>query len=254
MTRRAERPIETTTIRDVTVDGRGVADLPGKTVFVDTALRNESVRFQRQRKRRNFDEAKLIEVLQPAPERVTPPCEYFGICGGCALQHISAEAQLQLKQNAFLEQLRRIGQVEPQQILPPLAGAAFGYRRRARLGARYVEKKSRLLVGFREKHKPYIADMQSCETLHPRLSALIPELTELIAKLSIVKQVPQIELSLGDNILGIVLRVMAPLNVTDRTLILEFAARVDAIVWLQSGGPDSLTLLSADTDQSMNQA
>lgn len=244
MSRRAERPVETATIRDSTTDGRGIADTPGKTVFVDTALTGEVVRFQRQRKRRNFDQASLVEVLESSSLRVAPECEYFGICGGCSLQHIEHAAQVELKQQALLEQLKRIGGVEPDRVLPPLAGQPYGYRRRARLGARYVEKKQRLLVGFREKHKPYIADMQSCKTLAPALSPLIVALSELIAQLSIVRQVPQVEFSLADNALALVMRIMAPLSAADRELLLAFEQTHAAIVWLQTGGPDSLELLS----------
>ncbi len=244
--RRAERPVETTSIRDVTTDGRGVADVPGKTVFVDAALKGEVVRFQRQRKRRNFDEAALIEVVDASPLRTTPPCEYFGTCGGCSLQHLDVDAQLELKQNALLEQLQRIGGIRPESVLEPLAGEPFGYRRRARVGARLVEKKGRVLVGFREKHKSYIADMNSCKTLVPRLSDLIGDLSRLLDQLSIARQVPQIELSLGDNALGIVIRVMAPPSEQDMVLLREFEACAEAIVWLQSGGPDSLALLDPD--------
>ncbi len=248
MSRRPERLIELATIRDVTTDGRGVADMPGKTVFVDSALSGETVRFQRLKKRKNFDSAGLIDVVEASPLRVDAPCENFGICGGCSLQHMAPAAQLDLKQTALMEQLSRIGGVEPAEVLPPLASEPLGYRRRARLGARYVEKKGRLLVGFREKHKPYIADMHSCETLVPRLSALIEELSTLIAQLSIVRQVPQIELSLGDNALGIVVRVMDAPSIADVELLREFEVRVDAIVWLQTGGPDSLQLLTPATD------
>jgi 23S rRNA (uracil1939-C5)-methyltransferase len=248
MSRRSERPIELATIRDVTTDGRGVADVPGKTVFVDGALSGETVRFQRLKKRKNFDSAGLIEVVEASPLRVAAPCENFGICGGCSLQHMAPAAQLDLKQSALMEQLSRIGGVEPTEVLSPLASEPLGYRRRARLGARYVDKKGRLLVGFREKHKPYIADMHSCETLVPRLSALIEELSTLIAQLSIVRQVPQIELSLGDNALGIVVRVMEAPSTADVELLREFEARADAIVWLQTGGPDSLQLLTPATD------
>ena len=85
MSRRSERPIELATIRDVTTDGRGVADVPGKTVFVDGALSGETVRFQRLKKRKNFDSAGLIEVVEASPLRVDAPCENFGICGGCSL-------------------------------------------------------------------------------------------------------------------------------------------------------------------------
>jgi 23S rRNA (uracil1939-C5)-methyltransferase len=246
MNRRAERPIEIATIRDITTDGRGVADTPGKTVFIDAALTGERVSFQRQRKRKQYDQASLVEVLEASPERAEPPCDYFGICGGCSLQHLSPEAQVELKQQSLLDQLQRIASLVPDRVLEPLTGMPLGYRRRARLGARYVDKKNRLLVGFREKHKPYIADMQSCKTLASELSQLIGELTELIAKLSIVRKVPQIELSLADNALGMVWRVMETPSSADIEYLQQFEAQKNAIVWLQTGGPDTLALLSPE--------
>ena len=181
MSRRArkaeDRPIETAVIRDLTTDGRGVAEIDGKAIFVDAAIRGELVSFRRQKQRKKFDEAELIEVIEASPDRVEAPCKYFSICGGCSLQHINPKAQLSVKQDALMQALERIGGLQPDKVLPPLAGQPLGYRRRARLGAKLVEKKGRVLVGFREKRKPYIADMRSCETLEPRLGALIEPLT-----------------------------------------------------------------------------
>ena len=207
--------MEEGTIRDLMSDGRGVADVSGKAVFVDGALSGERVTFRRRRKRKKFDEAELVEVLESSPHRVDPQCTAFGICGGCSLQHLEATAQLELKQKALLDAFERIGSVQPERILPPLAGRHFGYRRRARMGARMVEKKGRLLVGFREKFKPYIADIEHCETLVPKLAELVPQLAELIESLDICRSVPQVELSYGDNFTSLVFRVLEPPTATD---------------------------------------
>ena len=206
MGRRRESPVEEAVIRDMMIDGRGVADTEGKAAFVDGALAGERVRFKRRRRRRNYDEAELLEVLEASPERVEPRCSMFGTCGGCALQHLDATHQLELKQKVLLDALDRIGGVTPAQVLAPLAGRAFGYRRRARLGARLVEKKGRVLVGFRERHKPYIADMRHCETLVPELAVLIGPLSDLIGSLDGAREVPQVELSAGDTRLSLVFR------------------------------------------------
>ena len=80
----APGPHETAEIVDTLVDGRGVAKASGKTVFVRGAIQGETVEYVRRKKRRNFDEAELIEILQRAPERVEPLCEVFGVCGGCS--------------------------------------------------------------------------------------------------------------------------------------------------------------------------
>ncbi len=241
--RRPERLIETASIRDLTLDARGVADTDGKTVFVDGAITGETVRFQRERKRKNYDEADLLEVVAASPDRVDPPCPNFMLCGGCTLQHLSPEAQLRLKQDALLQSLERIGKVSPDHILEPLAGRPLGYRRRARLGARNVEKKGRVLVGFREKRNSYVADMQSCETLKPELSQLIPKLSALIGGMHISRQVPQIEVSMGDNAISLVFRVLESPTAADQELLRAFADNNDAQIWLQTGGPDSLVPL-----------
>ncbi len=230
-------------IRDLTTDGRGVADVTGKAVFVDAAITDEFVRFKRQRRRKGYDEAELIEVLQAAPERAEPPCEYFAICGGCKLQHLAPEAQLATKEGALFDALERIGKVAAESRMPALAGKALGYRRRARMGAKLVEKKGRVLVGFREKHKPYIAEMHSCRTLDPSLSGLIDPLADLIADLSISRQVPQVEMSLGDASMALIFRVLDNPNGNDRERLRLFGEAHGADIWLQSGGPQTLVPL-----------
>jgi 23S rRNA (uracil1939-C5)-methyltransferase len=241
-----DQPIETARIRDLTADGRGVAETDGKAVFVDAAITGELVRFRRLKRRKNYDEAELIEVLEASPDRAEPPCEYFSICGGCSLQHLDSAAQLQVKQNSLLQSLERIGGLVPAKILPTLAGQPLGYRRRARLGAKLVEKKGRVLVGFREKRKPYIADMRSCETLEPRLAELIEPLIELIEAMSINRQLPQIEMSLGDVSMSLVFRVLADPSTKDRSLLQAFGERFNADIWLQTGGPETVVPLQAE--------
>jgi 23S rRNA (uracil1939-C5)-methyltransferase len=238
--RRPERLVETASIRDLTLDGRGIADIEGKSVFIDGAITGETVRFQRERKRKNYDEAELVEVVDASSDRVEPPCVNFMLCGGCTLQHLSPEAQLGAKQDSLLQALERIGKVTPAEVLPPLAGLPLGYRRRARLGARLVSKKGRVLVGFREKRSSYVADMNSCETLTPELSRLIPEFSELIGAMQLASQIPQIEVSMGDDATSLVFRVLEAPGEKDRELLRAFGAKNGAQIWLQTGGPDTL--------------
>jgi len=244
--RKPERLVESATIRDLTLDGHGIADIEGKSVFVDGAITGETVLFQRERKRKNYDEADLLEVVEVSPDRVEPPCVNFMLCGGCTLQHLSPEAQLNAKQAALLQALERIGKVSPLEVLEPLAGQPLGYRRRARLGARLVSKKGRVLVGFREKRSSFVADMQSCETLTPELSKLIPELSDLIGALHISARVPQIEISMGDNAISLVFRVLDAPNDNDRELLRAFGEKNTAQIWLQTGGPGTLVPLDSE--------
>ena len=127
-------------IIDVSLDGRGVADQDGKKVFIPFTVTGERVRYERLKKKKKFDEAKLVEVIKASPDRVVPRCKYFTVCGGCVAQHISAQAQIKFKQLAVLETLTRIGKVTPQRVYPPVVDRVWGYRRRARLAVKYVAK------------------------------------------------------------------------------------------------------------------
>ena len=238
--RRKQFPEETGRIRDMTIDGRGIAESTGKSTFVDGALSGERVRFQRHRAHRSYDEAMLLEVIEESSDRVSAPCDFFGQCGGCSLQHLSYAAQLALKQQSLLQALQRIGNVTPATVLEPLAGSPYAYRRRARLGARVVEKKGRLLLGFREKRSSCVTDMDSCATLVPELSRLIPPLTQLLNSLRIRNRVPQIEMSKGDNAISLVIRVLDEPGLEDRNSLERFAESEEVQVWLQSGGPASI--------------
>jgi 23S rRNA (uracil1939-C5)-methyltransferase len=233
-------------IVDLSGDGRGVARVDGKAVFVDGALPNERVRFRVIKRRRHMDEAGLVEVLAASPDRVVPRCAHFGVCGGCSLQHLSAAAQLALKQRQLLENLQRIGNVQPERVLEPLRGPEWGYRRRARLGVKYVHKKGRVLAGFREREKPYIADVRRCEILPARLATLPADLAALTETLSIRESIPQVEVAAGDAATALVFRVLAAPDAADLEKIANFGAARDLQIFLQPGGLDTVRPVRAD--------
>jgi len=235
---------ETAEIVALDHDGRGVARIDGKTVFVDGALPGESVLLQRVRRRRRHDEAVVIEVLRPAQDRVAPRCAHFGSCGGCSLQHLEPGAQLLAKGRVVAEELSRIGGVAPQAWLAPLTGPAWGYRRRARLGCKYVNRKERVFVGFRERGSPFLADVRRCEILAAPVGALIEELAALIGSLEIRRRVAQIEVAVGDNATALVLRVLDPPPPEDLLRLREFEARHGIALYLQPGGLDTVVPLS----------
>jgi 23S rRNA (uracil1939-C5)-methyltransferase len=233
-------------IVDLAHDGRGVARLDGKAVFVDGALPNERVRLRVIKRRRHMDEAGLVEVLVASADRVVPRCAHFGVCGGCSLQHLSAAAQLAAKQRQLLENLQRIGNVQPERVLEPLRGPEWGYRRRARLGVKYVHKKGRVLAGFREREKPYIADIRRCEILPAGLATLPQELAALTETLTIRENIPQVEVAAGDAATALVFRVLAPPDATDLEKIANFGAARDLQIFLQTGGLDTVRPVRAD--------
>ncbi|MFK7794751.1 MAG: 23S rRNA (uracil(1939)-C(5))-methyltransferase RlmD [Gammaproteobacteria bacterium] len=231
-------------IVDVTLEGKGVADQEGKVVFVPFTITGERVTFERARRKKKFDEAKLIEVLEPSPDRVTAKCEYFTNCGGCSIQHISEQAQIEFKQKSVLDTLSRIGKVTPENVLPPVTDKAWGYRRRARLAAKYVEKKGRTLVGFREYSAPYVADMWSCEVLHPSIASLIKPLSDMISQFSIKDKVPQIECSVAENATALVVRVLAEPSEEDIDKLTAFAEQHSVRIYLQPKGPSTVAPLN----------
>ena len=231
-------------IVDITLDGRGVADQEGKVVFVPFTITGERVKFERRRKKKKFDEARLIQVIQPVSQRITPRCEYFTNCGGCSTQHINAQAQIEFKQKSVLETLRRIGNVQPERVYPPVVHKVWGYRRRARLAVKYVAKKGRVLVGFREYDAPYVADMWHCEVLHPNVALLITPLSHLISNFSIKDKVPQVECSVAENATALVFRVLEHPSSDDVKQLAAFADKYNVRVYLQTKGPATVAPLN----------
>ena len=214
-------------IESLNYDGCGVAHVNGKVTFIEDALPGETVRLRYLNRRRNFDSGKLVEILSPSPDRVAPACAHFGTCGGCSLQHLRPEAQIRAKQQVLAGQLEHIGKVSPESWLAPLTGPAWGYRRRARLGVRQVPGKDGVLVGFREKRKSFLANLNECPVLEPKLASLLPALRALIAQLSCPHRIPQIEAVAGDNATALVIRHLLPLTDADRERLRAFADGID---------------------------
>lgn len=225
---------------DLAHDGRGIARVGGKAVFIEGALPGERVRLRVIKRRRHLDEAGLVDVIVASPDRVVPRCAHFGVCGGCSLQHLSGPAQLQAKQRQLLDNLERIGRVRPQRILAPLQGPQWAYRRRARLGVKYVHKKGRVLAGFRERDKPYIADLKRCEILDEPLGGLPRQLAELVETLAIREKTPQVEVAAGDAAAALVFRVLEPPEPADVEKIAAFGAAHGLQIFLQTGGLDTV--------------
>lgn len=227
-------------------DGRGVGRIDGKAVFIEGALPGEQVRIDHLRHSRKFGEARLVEILRPSAERVDPGCTSFGTCGGCSLQHLSPAGQLAAKQADLGEQFTRVGKVAPTRWLEPVAGPVWRYRRRARLGVKWVERKQRVLVGFRERAKPYLTDMATCPILAAPMDELITPLAQLVTRLSIRDRLPQIEVSVAEAGTFLVLRILQPLQEADRALLREFAIGRGVHIWLQPAGLDSIEPLDGD--------
>ena len=243
------REIFTAAIETLAHDGRGIARIDGKTVFIDGALAGESVRFQYTRQHSKFDEAKTVEVLSESADRVSAKCAHFGVCGGCSLMHMQPQAQLQLKQNTLAEQLTHFGQLTPEQWLAPLTGPLWGYRRKARLGVKYVRKKQKVLVGFREKSAPFIAELNQCEVLDPRVGMRLTELAALIETLEAKERIAQIEVAMDDKHTALVFRNLDPLSEHDKTALINYGQQQDLWIYQQPGGPATVSPLWPEQPQ-----
>lgn len=227
---RVPRELVEADITALSPEGRGVAHVDGEAVFIHGALPGERVTFRYLRRRRGIGEGEVVEVLQASPDRIAPACEHFSICGGCSLQHVTPERQRQLKSEVLRTQLERIGRVAPDEWLAPLSSNPWGYRRKARLGVKLVPKKGGVLVGFRERGSSFIAALQACEVLDPRVGQRLPQLAALVEGLSVARQLPQIEVAIGDDQVGLVFRHLAPLTSADREALAAFGKQHDFLI------------------------
>jgi 23S rRNA (uracil1939-C5)-methyltransferase len=257
------------TIESLDQEGRGVAHADGKVVFVEGGLPGERLHAEIVRQKPSYAIARAVTIDAPNAARVVPRCPHFGVCGGCTLQHADEALQLAAKQRALEDALQRIGRVQPDTLLPAIAGPAWGYRYRARMSVRDVPKKGGVLVGFHERKSSFVADMRECHVMPAKISALLPKLRTLIESLSIRKRLPQIELAIGERLTphaadsatptadappvdgdrgrephqlvhALVLRILDPLSTADEARLVAFADAHGVEFWLQSGGPETV--------------
>ena len=234
------------TINRLSHEGRGIANHEGKVVFVEGALPGETVEARFTASKGSYAEATALQVFERAADRVEPHCPYFRVCGGCSLQHLDSHAQLSFKETVLHERLAHAVGVDSYQRLPVISGAVLGYRRKARLAVRWVGKKGKALVGFREQHSSFITDMEACPVLDPRVGVLLAELSVLISGLDAREQLPQVEVAIGDKQspgtgdCALVFRHLAPLSTNDQSRLRDFGQQHAIDIYLQPKGPDSV--------------
>ena len=233
-------------IESVDHEARGVGRNDDKVVFVENALPQEIVGVEIRRRKPSYETGISTYIKSVSPSRIKPRCVNFGVCGGCSFQHIDSKTQLAIKQRVLEDALDRIGSVRPEQILSPICGPQFNYRTRARLSSRYVIKKEKTLVGFREKGKSYVVDMTSCEILPRHISNLLPELRGLVHSFSIRERVPQIEVACGNDVNVLAFRMLEDPSLEDLGLLKQFGAKHNVVIFIQRGGPATLTQIYPD--------
>lgn len=232
-------------IESLSHDGRGVAHIDGKATFVHGALPGERVMLRYLEQRRSYDVGVTEQVLRASALRVEPACSHFNLCGGCSLQHLESTAQIDSKQQILLDNLRQIGKVDPAEVLTPLRNdSPWGYRRKARLGVKFVAKKGKVLVGFRERGSAFVADLQECHVLHPKVGRMLPALSALIDGMAARQRIAQIEMAMDDDQCVLILRNLDPLNDADQARLLDFARAQDVFLYLQPGGPATVAPLA----------
>jgi len=227
-------------IEKLSHDGRGIAHQDGKIQFVDGALPGETVMAKVVSSRRKFDELRTTEVLEAVAERETPPCEFADLCGGCSLQHMGSDAQIRFKEDTLREHFAHFGGIEPETWIAPMRSTALGYRRKARLGVRFVQARESVLVGFREKRNSFLTDISRCAVLDPRIGERIVPLRELIHSLEAYQRIAQVEVACGDDEAAMVFRNMDPLSDADTARLIAFGQAHDLHIYLQPKGPDTV--------------
>ncbi|QEP44748.1 23S rRNA (uracil(1939)-C(5))-methyltransferase RlmD [Ectothiorhodospiraceae bacterium BW-2] len=235
------------TIDSLSHDGRGVATVEGKKIFVEDALPQEQVTFRYVESRRSYDVGRAEAILTASPQRVEPRCSAFGRCGGCVLQHLKPAAQIDFKQQQLLSNLTRIGKVAAVEVAPPLLGPQWGYRHKARLGVRYVKARERVMIGFRERRSSFIADIDHCPVLHPSVAEQLPALAELIGSLDSFDRIAQLEVAVDESQTALVVRHLDPLSERDLQRLTDYAISHSLALYLQPKGPDSMTPLWPQT-------
>lgn len=258
--RLADAPPLPFNITNLAHDGRGVAvygtddshmsEKHGKKVFVSHALPNETVSVKITNSKKGFEEGDSIEVIDnPHPERQTPPCSHFGVCGGCSLQHWQADGQIAFKQSVLAELLQHQADVSPDNWLEPLVGDRLGYRTKARMGVRYVEKKNSALVGFRERSSNFLADLNECKILDERIGQQLQALKQLITTLDAKNDIPQLEVAMGETLefepdsqksVAVIVRHMNELSDNDIQTLQTFFAEKNWQLLLQPKGSDTV--------------
>ncbi len=236
-------------IESLDLEAQGVARRPeGKVVFVEGALPGERITVKVQRRKNNWEQGALVDVLRESSQRVRPQCPHFGLhegaCGGCKMQHLHVGAQVAVKQRVLEDNLWHLGKVRAETLLPAIEGPSWGYRWRARFSVRHVRKKGAVLVGFHERKSRYVADTRECHVVPPDVSALLLPLRELIGSMEAIETCPQIELACGEGVTALVLRHLQPLSAGDLAKLAAFAAAHPGVQWwLQPKGPESIRLM-----------
>jgi 23S rRNA (uracil1939-C5)-methyltransferase len=186
-------------IEKMTFGGSGLGHADGKVCFVPFAAPGDLARVRVRTEKRSYMEGSLIELPEPSPSRVEPPCPVFGICGGCNWQHLPYEVQLEEKRKIFAEIMWRSARVDSDHILPVIpAPGPYGYRARIQLKVRSVHGEPH--VGFYRNGSHFVVAVPgSCAIAHPAINRMLPEIHQLMRLFTEPDKIPQIDIAAGDD-------------------------------------------------------
>ena len=248
--RPAQQPIYTFQVESLSHEGRGIAhygshpDHPsekqGKKVFIRYALPGETVRAQITNVVKRLEEADSTALLsEPAAIRIEPKCPHFTVCGGCNMQHIQLDEQIRLKQEVLKSHLEHFAGIQPEQWLPALRSTREDYRRKARIGVRYLPHKDKLVVGFRENQSNKLISIDRCMVLDREFGS-ITALKQLLQSLKAKAAIGHIELAMGDDEIALLVRHTEKLSQQDVNQLKQFALNKQWQLYLQPEGAESL--------------
>ena len=225
----------------LTHDGRGIGRWRGRTVFVEGGLPGEQVQARVLRARSKLIETRLESLQQASELRQPLRCVHADLCGGCSLQHMAREQQLEIKQQALAQQLQHFAQVEPQQWAPALEGPAYGYRQRTRVALRWDRGRRELDVGFRQRASNELVNVEQCPVLVPELEHVLTRLPALLRSLDGADALGHVEL-IGAEHPALVLRHLRPLSEADSNRLQAFATECELGLWLQGEEANALAV------------
>ena len=164
----------TLNIHDLAFGGEGVGRVDEFVVFVPFVITGETVEVQITEVKKSFARARLVRVVTASPERVTPPCQYFGACGGCQYQHIDYPAQLQFKHKQIADLFERVGKISREVVAPVLpCPAPYGYRNRIMIRSQWNGPAKKLEIGFIRADNKFVEDIEECKIAEPAISEQI---------------------------------------------------------------------------------
>lgn len=211
-------------------NGQGIAHAEGKTIFVKGLLPQETARIRLTEEKRQFAKGEVIKRLTTSEQRIKPHCEYYDRCGGCQQQHVPIALQRTTKASVLSHLIKR----ETGVIIsaePVIAGAEYGYRRRARLGLRYQPEKG-LVMGFRQERSNDLVMIKKCPVLKTQLNDLLPTLWTCLSKLTSARDLGHVEMVLADNGPLVILRHLSPLPEHDKQSLRDFSQTYQVTMYL----------------------